>query len=568
MVYIMLMVSAAIPSNGLVINVIPLMTAPIYYATDANNWAALFHRYIPSWTVPSGQSVIADFYSGQAPVPWDAWMVPLATWALLGGAMLWVYVSLAALLRRQWMDKERLTFPLAQVPLAMVDEKNPTISGGIFHSPYLWIGIAIPVVLHTLGGLNFYIPAVPSLNLTGMAWGSAVFTERPFDVWNNLTISFYPSLIGISYLIRAEVSMSFWVYYFVYNILKLAWSMMGLGIGSSPAAWLVFSRYHTAGALVGLALFVIWGSRQEIWAGLRGAVGIKTQARRPDEWMSPTWAARGFLVGTAIVLGWGLAAGIQFRAGIILYFLLLCMMIAYTRLVSAGGVLWVSSSWDPIHIMEKTMGAAAFTPASFTVMSFWTQAFTWHTNNFTMPYVMDGQKVSEGGRLAPKFVLGCVVLALVVSLIVSSAFMLQMIYFHGGDYLADTHIRDTPTWAFRHFELFLRLASPPDGWAVGYLISGIAVMVGMLLAHRSFLWWPVYPLAYIIGDTGVITTIWGSALVGWAAKEAIQRLGGSVSYSKFRPAFLGLILGEFFMVSLWVLIDAILDRAGHVILSS
>ena len=88
------------------------------------------------------------------------------------------------------------------------------------------------------------------------------------------------------------------------------------------------------------------------------------------------------------------------------------------------------------------------------------------------------------------------------------------------------------------------------------------------MAHRSFLWWPVYPLAYIIGDTGVITTIWGSALVGWAAKEAIQRLGGSVSYSKFRPAFLGLILGEFFMVSLWVLIDAILDRAGHVILSS
>ena len=54
-VYIMMVVGAAIPSWGLVMNLIPLMGGFVYYATVENDWTALIHPYLPD-------SLIVDDY--------------------------------------------------------------------------------------------------------------------------------------------------------------------------------------------------------------------------------------------------------------------------------------------------------------------------------------------------------------------------------------------------------------------------------------------------------------------------------------------------------------------------
>jgi hypothetical protein len=61
------------------------------------------------------------------------------------GALLTVCFCLVAVLRRQWIDRERIVFPLAQIPIDMVEssgdgQKMPAfMRGKIF-----WAGFAIP----------------------------------------------------------------------------------------------------------------------------------------------------------------------------------------------------------------------------------------------------------------------------------------------------------------------------------------------------------------------------------------------------------------------------------------
>ena len=39
--------------------------------------------------------------------------------------------------------------------------------------------------------------------------------------------------------------------------------------------------------------------------------------------------------------------------------------------------------------------------------------------------------------------------------------------------------------------------------------------------------------------------MWGSVFIGWAVSVAIRRWGGFLLYRKARPAFLGLVLGDY-----------------------
>ncbi|MDP7363704.1 MAG: hypothetical protein QF768_13985 [Candidatus Latescibacteria bacterium] len=54
------------------------------------------------------------------PLPWRVWVAPLCYRSILVASLYLVMISSMVILRRQWVDHERLIFPLVQVPLEMV----------------------------------------------------------------------------------------------------------------------------------------------------------------------------------------------------------------------------------------------------------------------------------------------------------------------------------------------------------------------------------------------------------------------------------------------------------------
>ena len=63
-VYAMMIVASAIPTWGLVTNLLHILTRPFYYATLENRWAELVQPLIPSWLAPRDPEVARYFYEG------------------------------------------------------------------------------------------------------------------------------------------------------------------------------------------------------------------------------------------------------------------------------------------------------------------------------------------------------------------------------------------------------------------------------------------------------------------------------------------------------------------------
>ena len=119
-------IAGAVPAANFMGLFIGGIAAPYYYASPENQWGDYLLDGLPKWAAPPNDAnQMTYFFEGKPPgvdIPWDAWMTPLVWWGVFLIALALVSVALMAVLRRQWVDRERLPFPLAEAPLTMLDE--------------------------------------------------------------------------------------------------------------------------------------------------------------------------------------------------------------------------------------------------------------------------------------------------------------------------------------------------------------------------------------------------------------------------------------------------------------
>ena len=80
-----------------------------------------------------------------------------------------------------------------------------------------------------------------------------------------------------------------------------------------------------------------------------------------------------------------------------------------------------------------------------------------------------------------------------------------------------------------------------------------------------FVWWPIHPLGFATGTFYIMNWVWLSVFLAWLFKSAVLKYGGSTSYRRTRPFFLGLILGHTFVGGMWLVIDYFTGMNGNVI---
>ncbi|MFC1525234.1 DUF6785 family protein, partial [Candidatus Latescibacterota bacterium] len=247
-VYIMMIVSAAIPSWGFTMNLIPLMGGLQYFATPENEWATLIQPYLPLWLLPDDPTAPQKLFEGAArgeAIPWLMWMRPLAAWTFFIVCLYFVTLCFLVILRKQWVERERLLFPLAILPLEMSNCEEDRLLPPIFRDWLTWIGFAVPFSINSINALHRYFNFIPPINLNAVIW---VLRD---SISLNCTPRF--EVIGLSYLLSLDVSFGIWFFAFLAHLQTGVQRMMGWSIGplqpfSDPA---VPSVAHMAlGALV------------------------------------------------------------------------------------------------------------------------------------------------------------------------------------------------------------------------------------------------------------------------------------------------------------------------------
>ena len=74
---------------------------------------------------PLDEAARRYFEGASGRIPWSAWARPLAHWAAFLVPMYLAIFFLCGILRRQWVEVERLMFPLARVPLEFTEQERP-----------------------------------------------------------------------------------------------------------------------------------------------------------------------------------------------------------------------------------------------------------------------------------------------------------------------------------------------------------------------------------------------------------------------------------------------------------
>ena len=111
-------------------------------------------------------------------------------------------------------ERERLTYPIIQLPLQFTDEKS-----GFFKNKLMWFGFSVAAVISIVNLLNSIYPPVPYIPVKRQSI-SHFFTEKPWNAMGGVRLSFYPFAIGISFLIPLDLLFSCWAFYSAGNVLR------------------------------------------------------------------------------------------------------------------------------------------------------------------------------------------------------------------------------------------------------------------------------------------------------------------------------------------------------------
>ena len=563
LIYAMMAITAAIAGEGLFAYVLVNAVHPGYFATHENRWHELFMSSTPTWIQVTRPEAIRWFYEGLpegAAIPWADWIAPLLAWSLFALALYLGFFCLCCLMRKDWIEGQRLSFPFAAVPIDVAGEPGGFTAGAILRNPILWIGFALPVVQSLVQMAHAFYPAVP---YTPFYWqlGRAFGNSGPLSALQGTYGYVGFETIGILALLPAEVSLSLWLF-FVLNRVQL-FSFAALGFGQEGMGARVFSpeafiTYQEAGACLMLALLLLWQSRKSIAVAFRRLAG-RPAPYDPLDPLSPGGAAIGLIASAAFLLYWASRAGMDLVAFALLMTIFVGYSIASTRLVAAGGIYVPSVSMAPREVLLGLTGTSAYPVRTLSLLTYLEHTFMLQYKVNFMHFAMNDLKVLHTSRMRGR--LGALALLLAVLLMMAIVPWVNLAAcYHRGALLMDTwQFQDSGTGQFGQLAASLHSPEAAQTYLPIGLVCGAALMLLLTWLHTSFLWWQLSPIGFVMGGTNAMNTrIWTNALLAWLLVVLLRRFGGLKLYRTWRPAFVGMVLGHFAIMGLRSMIDPML----------
>ena len=565
-IWCMMIVTASIPSKAFAEYLLPTLVGAYYFATPENEWQELFHQYLPDWLTPKNLVAARNFYEG-APdgnVPWEFWIEPLLLWMLFALLLYGTMFCLSTILRKQWVEHERITFPLVQLPAEIMREpENKSLLPRFFSNRMMWIAFAAAGMLHILNGLHFYFPIVPFIPTRFSL--DPFLTEKPFSAIRPLPLHIHPSVIGITYLLAMRVSLSLWFFYLLYKFECLVFAIFGLRMPGSPGEFgftKSFASHQEMGAFIVVIGMIIWHSRKHLKDIIQKAFSHNSDINKQNEPMPYRWAILGLLFAFLSLVVLSQATGMSLWVALSIILFSAMMWVIFTWQVASAGVLIVHPTFDPMMMLRTAFGDRMIGPRSLTIDTIQARGFRTDLTQLTMPHIMNTFKISDEATLKRRPLLIAMLTAIMLTLPISSYFFLKLAYKMGGNMLG-------LSWAgnlgFRVLDSRLIYPSEMNKTDLSFIFIGAAGTLLIAFMYHRLLWWPLHPIGCTTGSSWGIQMFLLSIFLGWFFKYIILRYGGLRAYRNTRPLFLGLILGEYVIGAVWIIVGLFVGRGYRIL---
>ena len=541
---------------------------PYYGATPENEWASFVQPYLPEWAIPSPEGeAMRWFYEGMPRgelIPYDVWIGPLFWWLSLIFAVYFACFCLVVILRRQWVDHERLTFPVTEVPRLLTEEDQTSSLPPILHSRIFWIGCGLPLSIILFNIVSFFEPGFPRIPIPAALTSVQLYLGAP-----PFNLHLYFPIIGFMYFVGTGITFSIWFFYLL-TLLELG-VVTWAGITTTPDTFVYGSMavlsWQAFGAFTAMVLWSLWMGRQHLGAVFRQAFKKGRELDDDDEMMPYRLAVYGLLAGSFYILAWLWRSGMDLHVAILMLFGVFIAYLGITRLVIQAGLYYLTTPIAP-QALVVTLTGTAIGPHSLVALAL-SYSLCSDIQSIFMPSAAHAARLGELFSHRRRLALA-IGLAVVVGFVVTIYFVLQWCYQYGAGNFRSWYFSPGAGAGGMAFDTVVRqLRNPVSADWTKLAIFAIGAVVYSLLSfgHYRFYWWPLHPVGLTISTLWMMQLIGFSVFISWLLKTVILRIGGINLFRQLRPFFIGIIIGFFLGIGISYGVDAIwFFGMGHAIL--
>lgn len=559
LVYIMMLVASSVTEMGFGSQILPIISAPLYYSTAENQWDKLIIPHLKKFLIVTDKKAVTYFFEGLPKgelIPWSAWIKPLSVWLPFIFVLYFVMVCIASILRKQWMEKEKLVYPLTILPREMVKEDGKGFLPAFFKNPLMWLGFSIAFIIGTINAFHNYFESVPAVNLVQSV---PIFRRTTSIVFR---ISF--PVIGFVYFVNLDVSFSLWFFNLLFKVIRGTFNIMGISstenVGIYGCRGDPIFNHIGMGAMIAMVLYSLWISRthlKEVW---RGATGENVDDSK--EILSYKAAFWGLVFGSLFLTIWLTISGMSWYIALLFLILAFIIWIVLTRVVCEGGIPTLVATTIASSQIISAFGSKNLTPLTLLALGL-TYIYAADLRTFPLASSSMGLKIAEEAKGNKRILFWAIMGAIIINIISTIFIELKLAYKYGGINLNWWYFVGAPQAPYKYIAEMIKLHSSPNG--VGWLCRaiGLFLMGGILFMRQQFLWWPFHPIGFVIAPVWLMDELWFSIFIVWLVKKLILRYGGAHVYEKLKYFFLGLPLGLYTCAGVWFIIDLFTGQQGN-----
>ncbi|MCX7597470.1 MAG: hypothetical protein N2512_01190 [Armatimonadetes bacterium] len=565
LIYAMIGASSGIVGDQFLSILIPSLAYPFRYATDANKWEQILLPYLPGHAVVSDPVAVRNFYEGDTTLYMMAnlrpWLTPALLWATFIAFTQLMCLAINVLIRRQWTQYEKLSFPLVVLPMEMTAPGR----NSLWRNKLMWIGFGLSAFIDLFNGLSTYWPAFPKIPVK-VHWMS--FGTR-FDAALTTTgIAFYPFVIGTAFLLPADLTFSTWFFLLFFRLQRFFFAALGY---PSPYPWQ--STGHSVapamleqgiGSYMAVVVFGLWAARRHlaaVWKVVTGgsqAEGQEASTIPPAEMLEYRLAFACLVVGLVFTTGFAATLGMPVSIGFIymVLYLVICTAIAKIR-AEAGAPTHGFHFAGPDHVILTVLGPDRMTRremAAFGLMFGFNRAYT----GIPMPHQLEGMKMGEMLGVNRQQVTRALAVATALGSYAAFWALLHLCFREGVEQMGHP-VHDLSPQGWQLVNSWLVNPQGPNWGGLGGIVAGFLFSTFLMAMRFRFVWWQFHPIGYAIAADWTTGLIWMPLMFGWLAKVAVMRYLGPKAYRRALPIALGLMLGEFAVGGFWS-VFAVLTR--------
>ena len=409
-------------------------TTPYYFASPENQWDQHILPHLPTWLMPNNDGLAMTWFFEGLPFGEDAlwstllnaWAMPLFWWLSFIWTLYFVCFTIVVMLRKQWVERERLAFPLMEVPQTLIaDADGPSRVPRIMRNRLFWIGISIPLFIALWNIVGFFFHFFPKID-----WQYPVQLARGFPTIN---VRLYFPVLGFTYFANLNVSFSIWFFYLLILLEEGIFNRFGLGVTTGDAfVWgLPSTSWQCWGAFVAMVFWGLWMARDHIKDVCRKAFNNAYPIDDSRELLPYRIAVWGFILGITYMLIWLHQAGMSYPVAILFLGSVLVAYLGITRLVVQAGLYYITTPIASQAMTMMTLGSASISAPGLTALGL-SYAFFSDVQSIFMPSAAHAAKLHSSMGMSRRGLGLAVLLAVVIGFIVAISYIIYMGYQQGA----------------------------------------------------------------------------------------------------------------------------------------